>query len=249
MSEFREPPGAGLTSDGAQSGARESATTSPEVIDESRLVRELRAVPDLLVRHPALLEVLQVPHGIGGATSLIEHQVRVLRGRNAEIAGRLDGLLENARDNERISQQLHELALGMLGVTTAADMLGLVYATLHERFGAERTAVRIWADPPRAERGCGEFVGADAASAPALDACMDGGRPVCGRPDPLAVDLLFPDGDPPGSWALIPTVGASLRGVLALASPHSDRFSAGSGTLFLSQLGDLLTHSLLRVLR
>jgi uncharacterized protein YigA (DUF484 family) len=213
------------------------------------LVQLIQANPGVFVSHPQLLECVDIPHG-AGATSLIEHQVRVLRERNAQITGQLESLLKIARDNERVSQRIHAFALGMLGADTAGDMLGLVYATAHEHFGAERCAVRLYRQAPSGERGCGEFLGRAGESTQALDACMDACRPVCGNVDARTASLLFGDfADSVRSVALIPTVGAELRGVLGVASSDSDHFSVNSGTLFLEQLGDLLTHSLLRVIR
>ena len=79
---------------------------------------------------------------------------------------------------------------------------------------------------------------------------MNSGRPAYLDEHSQAAALMF-DGRVEGmrSGVLVPVTGATLRGVLSLMSADAARFSPNAGTLFLSQLGDLLAHSLLRVLR
>ena len=77
-------------------------------LSDEQLVTALRAHPDVLRRHPELLDVLDVPHDTGGgAVSLIEAQVNALRGRCERTERRLETLLRTARDNEAISLRLH----------------------------------------------------------------------------------------------------------------------------------------------
>lgn len=232
------------------SGNDELGAAAPLAIDVDGLAAALRADRGLFRRRPELLAELDVPHDAGSAASLIEYQVRVLRDRNAALQQRLDTLLRNARENEAVSRRVHRLALDLLGGRSAADMLGLVYAALQDGFRAEFCGVRIHAPPPPGELGCGEFVGAEAPGAAALDHCMASARPLCGLPDAASLTLLFGErAEQVRSCALVPLSGASLRGVLALAARDPGRFAAGAATDFLQQLGDLLSHALLRVMR
>jgi uncharacterized protein len=227
-----------------------TSAASNDENDDAKALEWLRANPDVIRRHPELLAHLEIPHVTGGPVSLIEQQVKVLRARNGALAMRLEQLLKNARDNEAIAQRLHKLALNLLSVDTATDILGLTYAALHDGFRAERTAVRLYCDAPASERGCGEFVGPEGETAPEIVRCLESGRASCELPRARTLALLFGESaHDVASVALVPVTGASLRGVLALASTDKDRFGVSAGTLFLGQLGDLLAHSLLRVLR
>lgn len=225
-------------------------TDDDEELEPQQVVDYLKRNPGFIRHHPDLLAELDVPHQTSGAMSLIEEQVKVLRQRNASTERQLEELLRNARDNEAISQRLHGLALNLLSAATATDVLGLAYAALQDGFRAERCAVRIYQSAPQHESGCGEFVGTAGATCEAIEACMNSGRPAYLDEHSQAAALMF-DGRVEGmrSGVLVPVTGATLRGVLSLMSADAARFSPNAGTLFLSQLGDLLAHSLLRVLR
>ncbi|MBT6278392.1 MAG: DUF484 family protein [Chromatiales bacterium] len=214
---------------------------------ERNLVRWLRAHPDLFQRHPELVELLDIPHASGSASSLIEYQVRQLRSTNLQLQTTLETLVQNARQNEASSAKLHTLALGLLSTESVADSLGVVYASLQDSFSAHASAVRIYAAPPLDEQGCGEFVGVDAPRTADLDACMTASRPMCGLPDSETLWLLFgPRAVEVKSCALVKLASVRWRGVLALGARDGKRFAAGSGTVFLQQLGDMVTHALLR---
>ena len=80
---------------------------------ELELVSMIRENPDIFVRHPDLLADMQVPHAAGAATSLIERQVEVLRQKIRNNDRRLCDLMGVARDNERLSNARHALAVSL----------------------------------------------------------------------------------------------------------------------------------------
>jgi uncharacterized protein YigA (DUF484 family) len=86
--------------------------------------------PDFLHDHPDLLAELLIPHATGSAVSLIERQVQVLRDKHAIAQRQLHQLIEVARDNDRLAERMHQLALALLDCTTLADVIGAVDAKL-----------------------------------------------------------------------------------------------------------------------
>jgi hypothetical protein len=70
-------------------------------------------------------------------------------------------------------------------------------------------------------------------------------QPVCGRLRPKQQIFLFGEENTTiKSAVLIPLFEARNIGVLALGSEQEDRFHPGMGTLFISQLGDLVSRAL-----
>jgi len=65
--------------------------------EEETVADYLATNPDFFLRHPGLLEALEVPHDSGDAASLIEYQVRTLREQNAQLRRKLQGLVSVAR--------------------------------------------------------------------------------------------------------------------------------------------------------
>lgn len=215
---------------------------------EADVLCYLREHPRLLIDHPTVLEYVQLEHGVDGATSLIELQMKRLRGQNQELQERLHELVANARDNEAVNRHLQQLAVALLGARTATDTFAEVYQSLKGGFRADWARVRIFAQPHAAPaRGCGEFVGADAATTARMLECLHGAKPLLGPLDGETRALLFPDHvSLVKSAALMPLVAPRMRGVLAIASANENRFPVHAGTVFLEHLGELVSQSLAR---
>lgn len=185
--------------------------------------------PDFLVDNPALLETLNVPHGLDGpAVSLVERQVQVLRERHAASRQRLGELMRNARDNEALVGRVHALALRLLRAQGAAGVAAQTEAAMREDFGVQPVRLLAPADVPPAVRGL-----------------VAAGKPRCGQlreEDRKA--LLGEAVAGVASMALVP-IGADCRhGLLALGSTDAARFHPGMGTDFLERIGELVAAAL-----
>jgi uncharacterized protein YigA (DUF484 family) len=218
----------------------ERSTDSPQ---ERDVVAYLQAHPDLLVRYPQLIASVSVPHTCGEAVSLVEYQVNVLRERNQELHARIDELVGNARDNEDLGRRLHRLTLELIGCHGAGDLFSTLQHSLSAQFATEYTALRLFAAPADpGDAALAEFDAAGARVREAFAAALEGDKPTCGRLRPEQVSLLFDEGSGAiGSGALIPLRGARAFGILALASGDPQRYHPGMGTVFLRQLGEVVS--------
>ena len=202
----------------------------------------LRETPEFFVRHRDLVAGLEIPHERGGAVSLVEYQVRVLRGEVAELRARAAALVANARRNEARARRMHRLALRLLESRGLDELLAGFYESMGEGFGVDRTVVKLVRPPVSAEyAGLGEFVTGDGT----LDAIARSRTPMCGGLDEARRRALF--GESAAEIASAAAVGLEDSiGVLALGSRDPDRFGARMGTLFLRQLAALLSRALRR---
>lgn len=226
----------------------DDAIAQPDGLSAAEVERYLRRHPDFLAVRPELLATLKVPHDAGGAASLVEHQVRVLREKNRELNGHLEQLLANARDNEALSERLHRLAVVLLGVHSVTDLFAETYASLSEDFRADCVAIRIFGTPEGGlGRGCGEFVGEDGVRSDAVTHVLSNRQPLCGVLDTDTATMMFGErGELVGSAALVPFGADNFQGVLAIGSFDEKRFLSASGTLFLTHLGALVAHGVAR---
>ena len=89
--------------------------------DKSRSMNEivakyLRKDPDFLLKHPEILDQLNLPHDSGQAVSLIERQVAILRERNMQMRRRMNELLQAPKDNDELFAKTRTLTLELLNV-------------------------------------------------------------------------------------------------------------------------------------
>ncbi len=215
--------------------------TEATSVIEHRTVEYLQAHPDFFTRHPELLIDLEVPHSCGNAVSLVEYQVSVLRDQTHQLRQKLQGLLDNARDNEDLSQRLHRLTMELVACKGVDQIFATLYETLREDFSADKVVVRLFAEPRfENDAGLAEFVGPDEGGARLFKSLFKSSYPVCGRLKREQAIFLFGDEvESICSGLLLPLAAVEGFGVLAIGSRDERRFQPGMGTVFLRHLGEV----------
>ena len=221
-------------------GSADSTVISEE---ERQVVAYLQAHPEFFSSYPELLRDIVVPHSCGEATSLVEYQISVLREQSSDLRGKMHELIRNARDNEDLALRMHRLTLGLLECPSADEVFTVLYQTLREEFHADVVSVRLFANAAAvSDQGLGEFLGGDTEVEALFRAVLESGQPVCGRIKGEHIDVLFPAVDVTlGSGALVPLSAVRGNGILAIGSTNPQRFQASKGTVFLRQLGEVVS--------
>jgi len=219
---------------------------APAAGNEDAIADYLRENPDFFDRHRTLLEELLIPHSCGGAVSLVEYQVSVLRDQVREMRRRMQALADNARDNETLARRLHQLTLVLVECTRLDEVLSNLYQAMCEDFDADFVAMRLFADPASAnDRGLGEFAGKETTERAMFSHVLSSAKPVCGHFKDSQLEVLFPEhGSEVGSGAMLPLGPGAGFGVLAIGSRDPRRFHPGMGTMFLRQLGEIVSRIL-----
>ncbi len=222
---------------------REQAQSAPASETEQNVVDYLETHPEFFVRHPGVLESMEIPHQCGKAVSLVEYQVSVLRDRSRELRRKLKKLVSNARDNEELNRRLHKLTLSLIECTSVDEVFANLYQSLREDFSAEHAAIRVFGAPSQeSDRGLAEFVGSDSKSEPLFAPLFQSLKPVCGRMRPEHLAFLFPDhSEEIGSSVVLPLGESRCFGLLAVASRDPQRYYPGMGVVFLTQLSEIVT--------
>ena len=218
----------------------------PTKIDEAEsVVAYLRAHRNFFLEHPELLVELDIPHDEGeGSISLIEKQVSVLRERNEAEQQQLYSLVQTARDNERVAERLHRIAVEVLGFENLDDILDSASLLIKDLFNVEFVSFRI-------TNGIGNRPEMADARSPAfadLYHRVVAGHSVCDNNlTPTSKSFLFGEDAEVKSVVLVPLGGSRPCGVLALGSLQDGRFSADHGTFYLDRLGELLGAAIYRL--
>ena len=213
---------------------------------EQQLIELLKDNPDILVRNPALLAELQIPHESGNAVSLIERQVGVLRDKLQTSDTRLRELMAIARSNERLAESRHRLAINLLGARDLEDVISLVLDELGNELGADYAVVRLFSDDEHRLADMPErFIASSTEELRSFSTMLDNRKPMCGRCTVEQNKFLFGgNAEEVASAAVIPLAAGAKLGLLALGSRDERRFSIAMGTDFLGQIGELVSAAL-----
>jgi len=209
---------------------------SPEAIEQY-----LKNHPEFFERRADLLARLSVPHQTGAAVSLVQRQVEILREQNTSLERKLVDLMEVARANDRVIQQLHVLAVALIGARDLSVAVTVLLDAMRDQFKADRVVLVLQREHEGLELVDGVRVTpADEAALEEFSGFRATGRPQCGRLREAQLAFLFGDeGSKVKSAALIPLGPDAELGMLALGARDKDRFVPTMGTEYLARLGEM----------
>ena len=230
----------------AKQTSNSEAALEPLLSDQQ--VRDyLKEHTDFFERHPDLLDQLRISHSSGNAVSLVEKQVSVLRERNMEMRRRLNTLTGNARDNDRLYALTRSLVLSLLDADSLDALSDTFTNAMQEDFEVEYVGFILFGEPDTATRRC-RVETAERARAE-IGALIKSQVPVCGTLRAEELRYLFPGAGHVGSAAVVPLVKGGEFGVIAVGSEDPHRYSAGTGTVFLGHIADVIVRLLPRLAR
>ena len=198
---------------------------------------------DFFVKNPAILAELKIPHEHGGAISLVEKQLTVLREQNQETNKKIHELIEIATQNEELARRMHQLALTLIDADDPKNIFSTIYDNLKKNFHADRVIVRLFANPAFMDSSAvEEFVGKESIEESMFKSIIEKREPLSGKVNHQQQVFLFgDDADDIASSVLIPLHGVSWGGILAIGSFDAKRFQPGMGIELLANLGEILS--------
>lgn len=217
-------------------------SSKPQLPDAEAVALYLRAHPEFFVDHDELLSELRLPHEPGGAVSLVERQVRLLRERNIEMRNRLAQLMDVARDNDRLFDKTRRLVLDLLDAGTLEEVISAVDDSLRHEFQVPYVSLILFSDSPLP---VGRSVSLGEAQQ-TIGSLLGGGRTICGalRPHELAFLFGADESTQIGSAAVVAL--NQQQGILAVGSQDPQHYKSSLGTLFLGYIAEVLTRTLPR---
>ncbi|HFE39137.1 MAG TPA: DUF484 family protein [Gammaproteobacteria bacterium] len=205
--------------------------------------------PEFFIDRPELLAQLQVPHPAGGAVSLIERQVALIRQENKQHRARIRELVEIARSNERLVDKLQKLSIELIACHTLEAYSRKLKQQLCDNFSANHIRIVLFSER------CGEL-----ADVPELvsrfdkavlnfENALSNRRALCGRFNSEQLRFLFAeDAENVKSMALIPLLDHEPIGLLAIGNANPDHFKVGMSTSLLTALGEISAAVISRII-
>jgi len=210
--------------------------------DEARVIDYLQKNPELLMSYPEVFTALSIPHHGGDVVSLVERQLKILRNENRNIKKKLEELINIARENEELNNRFHRLALEMLNADQLDDVLAMVQDQVQTFFYTDYVSFKILPEiPDKKKKLKSHYLDAKSGIVDTVKPWLEKRKPVCGQLDEKVNRALFGDEIKVESSALIPLYHTADIGLLCLGSVSKDRFNKDMGTIFLEQLGELVS--------
>jgi uncharacterized protein YigA (DUF484 family) len=221
----------------------------PLAIDESAVTDYLKENPDFFASHSDLLMELNLPHGEGGAISLVEKQVAVLRDRNKETKKKLDTYVNTAKHNDDIFKKCQYMILGLMEAENQESFLKNMEKGFKRDFKSNAYSLMIFGDKPRQINHFTSIVTRESANEYAAS-LIRSTKPTLGTLRPAEQDFLFRHQSDKVKSAVVMSVreGREQLALLAIGSSDANYFRPGMGTLFIQFIADALARLIPRFL-
>lgn len=217
-------------------------------ITEDEIANYLAHTPGFFERHADLLSSVQLasPHG-HRAVSLQQRQMEMLRERIKGLERRIMDMIRHGQENASIADRLHSWTRAIMLVADPRELPEVLMAELAEQFQIPATAIRLWDVAPAYQ----QELYAEPVSGDLRSFANSLSQPYCGANTGFEAAQWLPDADSIASVALLPlrvSLTAPTYGLLVLGSPDPTRYSADMGTEFLSQVAELGSAAMARLL-
>jgi uncharacterized protein YigA (DUF484 family) len=213
----------------------------PSLLNANEVVSYLRQHPDFFQEHLDLLELMHIPHPSGNAVSLITKQLEIVRSKHHELEKQLTGLIAIARENDTSFNRLHQLTLTLLDASTLEQVVINLNAALADFFSTDFIAIRF-IQPPMAGSVLSDlFIAPDDSRLHCFIKELADGQPFCGKATDAQTHFLFAErASEVKSCAIIPMIYPRLNAILAIGSREATGFHADMGSIFLTQISEIV---------
>ena len=208
----------------------------------------LKSNPDFFINRPDLIADLNLSHESGNAISLVERQVSILRERNIEMRHRLNDLLENARDNDKLFDKTKRLVLALIESHDLRSFVDALYYSFEKEFNIHYTRLILFSGqtlPESQARVEDIYVARNH-----IGKRLQTPKSVTGGMDVKELQFLFDDdAHQVGSAAIAVLNHGNNIGVLAIGNQDPTYYNSSMGTLFLSYIAEVLNRTLPKLLQ
>jgi len=238
-----------ITKKKSSKAKKETAENTALKLSSGQIIQYLNEHPEFIRDHLDQLSEIDIPHNSGVATSLIERQVSVLRTENTRLKNNLTQLIDIARNNEDLSQRIHKLFIEIINAEEIDDLMATIQEQMQAFFNTDLVLFRYFSIPELRPHISDDLVFTlKNRQASQLKKWLTQREPACGELKDDVFSALFAQEKNIKSMAVIPLYGEKEFGALLLGSTDASRFSEQKGTVFLAQLGELVSSRLVSLI-
>lgn len=235
----------------------QTASDDSQPVSEEQIIKYLRNHPDFFQQHSHLLSELHLRHESGGAISLVERQVAILRERNMTMRRRMTELMQTAKYNDELFAKTRTLTLELLHVGTWHELNEVLATYVLTDFHADFVCCHVTATalgnlPSRADHSASmslDHIQGHADEMP-HERFVRGAYPICTalRRDELLELFPHAEHEAEGSAVLAPlALDPPGAGCLAIGSRDPGSFAPEMDTLFVTYIAEVLSRVVQRL--
>lgn len=218
-------------------------------LNSKQVEQYLREHPEFFNEHLHLLEHMRIPHPSGNAVSLISKQLEIFRSRHQDLESQLTELIEIARENDTSYVRMHKLTLALLDSKTIEEAVENLETVLSEYFLTDFVAIRIIKNNLGSTMSI-LYMDSESEDLKPFSKELSSNEPTCGRPTLTQAKILFgEDALAVQSYAIMPMMFTELEGFLAVGSREEGRFHFSMGSLFLTQMSEIVGTRMISLLQ
>ncbi len=229
---------------------KNSTAKSEKAITSSDVSLFLQEHPDFFQDKDPLVEKLLLTHTSGHAISLIERQVDILRQQNGQLNKQLNDLFTIAKENENSTQKMHNLVSSLISCYKLHDLVSVLQTRLIGDFSVDTVVLKLFS-VENSVLDAKNMIAIDSNSVQAktLKKLIHKRTPMCGFFNQLNTQELQTSKQLDiKSMAVLPLFidKNDCFGVLILASEDKQHFTPENGILFLKNLAEIVSASLVK---
>ena len=209
-----------------------------KVIDPKEVEEFLLLNPDFLSSNAHILNSLEIVHETGGAVSLIQKQVEILRKNYESTSGNLVQLLEIASTNEGIFDKTRKLILELIVCKNLTEIVFVTEETFIKDFQSDSCKILFFKDNTNLPKG--RVVDAKEAHK-VIGSKYNASDIFCGPLNDKESSFIFDKKAKIVDCVLVPIKNSDCPGVLALGSKSEDTYSKENDSLFLGFIAEALS--------
>lgn len=220
-----------------------------ESVDIKTIRNYLRDHPDFFDKNPDILETMVIHHKTDGAISLVERRLQALQEKNISLENKLNSLINNAEQNQKIFENIMTLASRVLTAQNLLSLLDILDDSFKNVFKIKYHKLIIF----------DEFVSIDHPSMvfnnekelkKAIPELSDSGKQFSGEITEQAFQLLFDKKNQiHNSVVLCKITNKSPNAYLAFGSDDPDLYKQSDSKYFLLHLANLVGQSFIKFIK
>ena len=208
-------------------------------LNEKEVEQFLLLNPDFLSKNSHILNTLEIVHETGGAVSLIQKQVELLRENYNSTSNNLLGLIEIAKNNESIFLRTKDLILDLILCKNSIDIISLAERRFEGQFQADKCKLLFFRENLNLPKGRiidpKEAHGVFGKKYNAVDI-------YCGSINKKESNYIFKKKSGIVECVLVPIKSPDCPGLLALGSKKEGVYSNDYDSMFLEFVAQVLAN-------